>query len=167
MIYNALNPMKARSLVAGKHADGQGLWLVKRDQRAGKWILRITVDGRRREMGLGPWPDVSIAEARERAQLARRRVRDGADPIEERGDAKRRSRKLTVGQAIEGCFRARQAELKADGAAGRWMSPMTVHVIPKIGDKPIETVDQHLLKRLFDPIWHEKPDTARKGDEQD
>ena len=163
MIYNVLNPLKARNLVAGKYADGQGLWLVKRDQRAGKWILRLTIDGRRREMGLGPWPDVSIAEARERAQAARRRVRGGIDPIEERTAAQHRSKRLTIAEAIEGCFAAKQAELKSDGAAGRWMSPMTVHVIPAIGGRAIEDVDQHMLKRLLEPIWHEKPDTARKA----
>lgn len=163
VIYNALNTMKARNLVAGKYADGQGLWLIKRDRVAGKWILRLTIEGRRREMGLGPWPDVSIAEARERAHVARRRVRDGADPIEERSAARLRSKRLTVAEAIEGCFAARQAELKADGAAGRWLSPLSVHVIPAIGERAVEDVDQHMLKRLLEPLWHEKPDTARKA----
>lgn len=45
MIYNTLNPMKAKSLAAGKYADGQGLWLVKRSQQAGKWVLRLSVAG--------------------------------------------------------------------------------------------------------------------------
>lgn len=76
--------MKAKSLETGKYADGQGLWLVKRNKNAGKWILRITVFGKRREMGLGPWPDVSIAEARTRAAQARKTLRDGVDPIVER-----------------------------------------------------------------------------------
>ncbi|MFK7945735.1 MAG: tyrosine-type recombinase/integrase [Paracoccaceae bacterium] len=163
MIYNALNSMKARSLPAGKFADGQGLWLVKRDRMAGKWILRLTLDGRRREMGLGPWPDVSIAEARERAQAARRTVRDGNDPIEARNASMRKARRLTVAEAIESCFKARQAELKSDGAAGRWLSPLSVHVIPAIGDRAIEDVDQHMLTRLLEPIWHEKAHTARKA----
>ena len=51
MIYNTLNPMKAKSLAAGKYADGQELWLVKRSQQAGKWVLRLSVSGKRREMG--------------------------------------------------------------------------------------------------------------------
>ena len=104
MINNALNHAKARSLSEGKHSDGQGLWLVKRHKQAGKWMLRITVHGRRREMGLGPWPDVSIAEARERAADARRAVRDGVDPIVERARQKATSRKLTFKEAIQGCF---------------------------------------------------------------
>ena len=84
MIYNTLNQMKAKSLAAGKFADGQGLWLVKRSKTGGKWVLRVTIHGKRREMGLGPWPDVSIAEAREQAAEARRKLREGVDPIVER-----------------------------------------------------------------------------------
>jgi len=68
--------MTAKNLSAGKYADGQGLWFVKSTKERGKWVLRVVVDGRRREMGLGRWPDVSIAEARERAEAARRQVRD-------------------------------------------------------------------------------------------
>ena len=71
MLHNVLNQMKAKNLGSGKYSDGQGLWLVKRDKDAGKWILRAVIEGKRREMGLGRWPDVSIAEARERATAAR------------------------------------------------------------------------------------------------
>lgn len=163
MIYNALNQMKAKNLSAGKYADGQGLWLVKRSRIAGKWILRLAVNGKRREMGLGRWPDVSIAEAREKAETARRQLRDGEDPIQQRAALRQRVKRLTVEEAILSCFEARQAELKGDGKAGRWLSPLSVHIIPAIGSVAIEDVDQLLLKRVLDPIWHEKPDTARKA----
>ena len=63
----------------------------------------------------------------------------------------------------EAAFEARQAELKDDGKAGRWLSPLAVHIIPAIGSVAIEDVDQHLLKRVLELIWHEKPDTARKA----
>jgi hypothetical protein len=49
---NTLSHLHARNLVAGKYADGQGLWLVKRDSQMGKWVLRVVVGGKRREMGL-------------------------------------------------------------------------------------------------------------------
>ncbi len=161
--FNILTQMKAKSLGPGKHFDGQGLMLVKSRKEAGKWMLRLTVAGKRREMGLGRWPDVSIAEARQRASEARRQVRDGVDPIETRKAAQRREQRLSVADAIERCFAARQAELKNDGQAGRWLSPLLVHVVPKIGTTAIEDVDQHVLKKVLEPIWHEKPDTARKA----
>jgi integrase len=64
---------------------------------------------------------------------------------------------------VQGCFEARQAELKGDGKAGRWLSPLKAHVLPKIGTMAVEDVDQHELKRILEPIWHTKPDTARKA----
>ncbi|WP_338054575.1 tyrosine-type recombinase/integrase [Salipiger pentaromativorans] len=163
MIYNTLNPMKAKSLAAGKYADGQGLWLIKRSQQAGKWVLRLSVAGKRREMGLGPWPEVSLADARMKALQARATLRDGLDPVAVRQKERLSAKRLTVKEAVEGCFKARKAELKADGTAGRWMSPLALHVLPKIGALPVEDVDQHVLKRTLEPIWHKKADTARKA----
>ena len=155
--------MKAKSLGRGKHADGQGLWLFKARPDAGKWFLRLVVNGKRREMGLGRWPDVSLAEARQSASEARRKLRSGTDPIQERRQQKHQVERLTVAEAITGCYAAKQAEQKGDGKAGRWLSPLNVHVLPKIGTMPIEDIDQHELKRVLEPIWHEKPDTARKA----
>jgi integrase len=163
MKLNALSQMKARSLPQGKYADGQGLWLVKRQREHGKWVLRMSVYGNRREMGLGRWPDVSIAEARTRAEEARRTLRAGVDPIFERLKARRARKPLSLKEAIDSCFEARKAQLKDDGEAGRWMSPLSVHVIPKIGSYPVEQIDQHVLKELLSPVWHTKPEAAAKA----
>lgn len=160
---NALTAMQANALDQGKYADGQGLWLCKSRKDAGKWMLRLAIDGKRREMGLGRWPDVSIAEARERAAEARRMLRDGIDPILEREKLELRSDRLTLAQAVQACFEARQAELKGDGKAGRWLSPLNIHVLPKIGKLPIEDIDQHSIMQVLEPIWHMKADTARKA----
>lgn len=163
MLTNALGQLRTKNLGPGKHPDGQGLWLVKRSKDGGKWILRLSVRGKRREMGLGRWPDVTIAEARQRAAEARKTLRDGADPIFEREKAKFGTGRLTVAQAIASCFEARKAELKHDGEAGRWMSPLKVHIIPKIGRYPIEEVNQHVLKDALAPIWHKKTEAALKA----
>ena len=161
--HNVLTQLKARSLEKGKYADGKGLWLIKSRKEAGRWMLRIVVNGKRREMGLGPWPDVGISEARERASAARRRLRDGIDPIEERSKYQTPSNKTTLAEVVDLCFEARKAELKDDGKAGGWMSPLNIHVLPKIGNTPVDEVDQHILKEVMEPIWHTKSDTARKA----
>jgi integrase len=163
VLLNSLNQLKAKNLTSGKYADGQGLWLIKRDRHHGKWILRIMVSGKRREMGLGRWPDVSLAEARELAAEARKKLRLGTDPIVARAKTKIKPVRLTVSQAVDSCFEARKAELKADGEAGRWMSPLSSHILPLIGTTAIEDLDQHVLKRALEPIWHAKADTARKA----
>tara|TARA_R110002124_G_scaffold231235_5_gene396537 strand:- start:26133 stop:27272 length:1140 start_codon:yes stop_codon:yes gene_type:complete len=163
MKYNLLSQMKVRSLGAGKHNDGQGLYLVKKHRQGGKWIQRLSINGKRREMGLGRWPDVSIAEAREKAIEARSQLRSGNDPIVERDKLTRLISGTTVAEVIAGCFEARKAELKNDGIAGRWLSPLNVHIIPKIGKLPIEQLDQHELKSVMEPIWHDKPEAAAKA----
>ena len=155
--------MTAKNLGPGKHADGQGLWLVKRNHRAGKWILRIVTNGKRREMGLGRWPDVPIAEARDRASQARLQLRDGLDPVQERRQRRQKAHRVTLEEAVKGCFEARKAELKNDGKAGRWRSPLDIHVLPKIGQVPVEDIDQHHVKQVLEPIWHSKADTAAKA----
>jgi integrase len=161
--FNILNQMVARKLDQGKYADGQGLWLIKRDKTAGRWVLRLTRDGRRREMGLGRWPDVSIAEARAKAAEARSQWRDGIDPIEAKAKARNASRQLTVAEAIASCFESRKAELKGDGQAGRWLSPLAHHIIPRLGNVPIVELDQHMLKATLEPIWHARADAGAKA----
>lgn len=163
MLHNVLTQMRAKNLGEGKHPDGQGLWLVKRSQLAGKWILRIVVSGKRREMGLGRWPDVSISEARERAAAARKQVRDGIDPVLERTKRKHAPGAITLAETVQGCFEAKKAELKNEGANGRWLSSLNLYVLPKIGKLPVVDIDQHQLKATFEPIWQSKPEAARKA----
>ena len=163
MLYNALSQMKAKNLDAGKHADGQGLWLNKRSKIAGKWTLRLVIKGRRREMGLGRWPDVSIAEARERAALARNELRNGIDPIAARAQKQEAPAAVTLAEAAQGCFEAKKVELKNANARKRWLGLLEQHVLPRIGTTPIEKLDQHLIKKTLEPIWHIKAETARKS----
>ena len=160
---HALSALTAKNLDAGKHSDGEGLWLFKYEKSAGKWFIRLMINGKRREMGLGRWPDVSLAEAREHAANARRDVRFGKDPIEERKKQRQRLERLSVADAVQGCFEARQAELKGGGIAGRWMSPLSLHVLPKIGKAAVEDLDQHIIKSVLEPIWHSKASTAEKA----
>jgi len=161
--HSSLSHMQIKNAPEGKFADGQGLWLIKREKTCGKWVQRIFVQGKRREMGLGAWPEVSIVEARKRASEARMALRGSVDPIEARKQSRRVVHRLTVKDAIDSCFQARKAQLKGDGEAGRWMSPLTVHVIPKLGTLAVEELDQHTLKELLAPLWHTKPEAAVKA----
>ena len=70
----AINKLTVKGIAAappGKHGDGGGLWLIKRPDGGAQWMLRVTIHGKRREMGLGPYPSVGLAEARKRAEEAR------------------------------------------------------------------------------------------------
>jgi integrase len=60
-------------------------------------------------------------------------------------------------------FESRKAELKGDGKAGRWFSPLETHILPKLGKKPVAEVDQIDIRDTLKPIWHTKAETARKA----
>lgn len=162
---NRLTAKAVQALKKGKFCDGGGLWLSKADLRRGKWSFRFMLTGRAREMGLGPFPAVSLAEARRKAENARITLREGRDPILERERARREMRRglHLLEDVARDAFEARKAELKGDGVAGRWWSPLALHVLPRLGKVPIAEVDQLAVRDCLAPIWHEKGATAEKA----
>ncbi|WP_085821519.1 tyrosine-type recombinase/integrase [Ruegeria meonggei] len=162
---NRLSASFVKSAPVGKHCDGAGLWFIKRDDGGAQWMLRVTVHGRRREMGLGGYPTLSLASARSVAQRWRTVAAEGRDPVKEREAEARAARREDVSLAVltADAFEARKAELKGDGKAGRWLSPLNGHVLPKLGKVPITDIDQRDIRDTLAPIWHTKADTARKA----
>ncbi len=162
---NKLTAIQVKSLPPGKHCDGAGLWLHRRGDGGGQWFLRVTVHGRRREMGLGSASEVSLKEARESAFHWRSIARQGKDPIKEREKERRAAeRKLhCLHDVALDAFESRKAELKGDGKAGRWFSPLELHVLPKLGKVPVADISQIDIRDVLRPIWHTKSDTARKA----
>lgn len=85
-----LTALKVRSLTApGRYTDSRGLMLVIGKDGSRRWVLRVQRDKRRRDIGLGPVADVSLAEAREIATEMRRQIRQGIDPVAERQKARK------------------------------------------------------------------------------
>jgi integrase len=162
---NRLTAGFLKSPPVGKHCDGAGLWLVKRDDGGAQWVLRVTIHGRRREMGLGGYPSLGLAEARKLAERWRNVAAAGRDPVKEREAEERAARREDISLAIltADAFEARKAELKGDGIAGRWLSPLTLHVLPKLGKVPVTDLDQRDIRDTLAPLWHTKADTARKA----
>ncbi|MGA7982449.1 MAG: Arm DNA-binding domain-containing protein, partial [Chromatiaceae bacterium] len=76
-----LTALKVKTATTGKYEDGDGLRLVVTPTGAKKWVLRVTTHGKRREMGLGAYPTVSLKTARDKATKARQIVAEGGDPI--------------------------------------------------------------------------------------
>lgn len=164
----ATNRLTAKGIAnakPGKHADGGGLWFHRRDDGGAQWFLRYTLHGQRREMGLGAFPSVTLAEARRKAEDARAKVRDSVDPIRDRERQRREAvRNLHLFKDIaQDAFDSRKAELKGDGVAGRWFSPLELHVLPKLGKVPVADIDQIDIRDTLAPIWHSKAETARKA----
>lgn len=167
----ALNKLSAafvKHAAEGKHSDGGGLWLFQRADGGAQWILRVTVHGRRREMGLGSLMHVSLKEARQQADKWRALARQGKDPIKERERERREAERNMhlLGDIARDCFETRKAELKGDGKAGRWFSPLELHILPKLGKVPVAEIDQRDIRDALSPIWHTKAATAKKAIER-
>ena len=160
-----LSALAVKSLPAGKHEDGAGLRLVKREDGSGQWVFRYTCHGRRREMGLGSIQIISLKQAREKASEYRAMVANEVDPISarERQRADRRHGQNLLSNVACDAFDSHKASLKRDGAAGRWFSPLELHVLPKLGMTPIAEVTQRDIRDTLQPIWHEKASTAMKA----
>ncbi|GAA6176970.1 tyrosine-type recombinase/integrase [Sulfitobacter pacificus] len=162
---NKLSAQAVKTAETGKHSDGGGLWFAKASDGKAKWFLRVVVHGRRREMGLGAYPAVSLKDARLEAEKWRGVVRQGHDPIKHRDKLARdaaRNMHLLKDIALD-AFESRKAELKGDGTAGRWFSPLELHVLPKLGKVPVTDIDQRDIRDTLAPIWHEKASTAQKA----
>jgi integrase len=165
MAQNKLSAVQVRQSPAGKYGDGGGLWLIKTGTQTGSWMLRVSVGGRLRHMGLGSITDVSLAEARVVAAKWRAVARRGLDPIQERERERReaaRNRHLLADVAAD-TFETRKAELKGDGKAGRWISPLEIHVLPKLGQMSVADLDQIAIRDVLKPIWKSKAATAEKA----
>lgn len=170
----ALHKLKAsevKSPAPGKKSDGGGLWFHRRKDGGGQWFLRFTLHGVRHEMGLGKAKTkdgesgVTLTEARELAELCRFEVRQGKNPIKERERREAQARKNLhcLHDVALDAFESRKAELRGDGAAGRWFTPLVLHVLPRLGKTPVADIDQRDIRDTLAPIWHEKADTARKA----
>ena len=149
-----LTAAEMKSKEPGKYADGGGLWFHKRTDGGAQWVLRYTLFSRRHEMGLGPFADVPLKEARQEAERWRAVVRCGTDAIKERERQRREAeRNLHIlSEIAKEAFEARKAELKGDGKAGLWFSPLELHVLPKLGKMPVSQIHQRDIRDTLAPI---------------
>ena len=119
------------------------------------WTQRLTIDKRVTTVGLGRYPAVTLAEARRRAKDNWQAVEEGRDP---------RPRNMpTVGQAAEQVIEDRSGRWRPGGGTrARWERHLRKHVLPKIGGKRVGKVTNADMTACLEPIWHTKPETARK-----
>lgn len=150
-----------RMRIPGMYADGNGLYLHV--GLGGKsWIYRYQLNGRRRDMGLGPVDLVSLAAARDRVLDLRRAVRDGKDPLEERRQERasrrvERVRPMTFAEAAAAYIEAHEAGWSDKRS---WPGMMRLYVNPVIGDLPVAAVDLPAVLRVLEPIWSKKTASA-------
>ncbi len=148
--------------------DGGGLMMIKKGV-TGTWYFRYSHLGKRRDMGLGTWPDISLATAREARDKWAAVLAEGIDPISKREEdrlaeiAERDKEDPTFAEMVDVVFEQIKGRLRGGGVRGRWRSPLDIHVIPKIGRKRMSQITQMDIKDAIKPIWRKKHPTAEKA----
>lgn len=164
-----LNPKQVENLTEpGTYEDGDGLRLVVKPTGRKSWLLRFQLAGRRREMGLGSYPEVSLKNARLEASAKRRILIDGVDPL-----AARDQERLAQREALR-AQEARQLKFKtlateywvAHGGAWSdhwrkgWIRKLELYAFPQIGNLSAEQIDTGHVLKILQPIWATKTRTA-------
>ena len=165
---NKLSAVEVKSIdQKGMYHDGGGLYLQVSAGGAKSWIFRFMLDGRSREMGLGPVHAIPLADARKRAAECRRMRFDGVDPIEVRR-AEREQKKLDAAKSMtfDACaaayIDAHKAGWRNAKHSDQWSKTLGTYAGPVFGSLPVQAVDVGLLMKALEPIWQTKPETASR-----
>ena len=155
----ALSATRVKALKEpGRYSDGGGLHLYISKAGRKSWVLRITIDRRRRDIGLGAFSSVSLAKARENAGDHRAAVADGRDPLAD----KRAPAMPTFKEAAFAVHMANKPRWRNAKHIAGWMQSLERHAMPTLSNTPLDRVDRGEVLRVLTPIWAARPETARR-----
>lgn len=165
-----MTPVEIRHLTTpGMHFVGgvAGLALQVLPSGGRTWVLRMMIGKKRRDMGLGGFPDVPLSQARERAREAREKVRKGIDPIEEAKSARQalkaqQAAAMTFRQAAAAYIYAHRAGWRNAKHAQQFSNTLKQHAYPVMGDLDVAAVDLPHVLKVLEPIWTTKTETASR-----
>ncbi len=151
----------------GMHADGKGLYLRVASPTARSWVYRFMLNKVPHEMGFGPYPEISLQRAREKATEARRQKAEGHDPLAERAAARASLRAdatkaVTFKDAAERYIASHRAGWRNIKHAGQWEATLGTYAYPTIGALAVQAIDTGLVMKVLEPIWTTKPETASR-----
>ncbi len=152
-------------LATGKHHDGGNLGLYLRVEPNGKrfWVQRITVNRKRTEIGLGSYPMIPLADARAKAMANKRLAYDGGDPLAAKREARVAAKEaLTFSQAMEAYLAKKETEFSNDKHRKQWRATLDTYAVPVIGAKAVRDVTVQHIRRVLEPIWDTKTETASR-----
>ncbi|MDD5334477.1 MAG: integrase arm-type DNA-binding domain-containing protein [Rhodoferax sp.] len=160
-----INRLKAPGLVSVGGVPGLSFQITPTGARS--WILRVKIGTKRRDMGLGPFPGVTLAQAREKARQARETIDQGHDPILNRERARSELRAaqasaITFEDAADKFIQNKKAEWSNEKHASQWVATLETYAFPVSGKLHVQDVhDAHILK-ILEPIWATKTETATR-----
>lgn len=155
-----LTARQVATLAPGKYNDGGGLWLAVSRSGSRKWFLRVTVNGQRREMGLGSVTDTSLKEARDKAAQARQQAAQGIDPISARSQVE--STTPTFTQSAARFILTKRREWSNRKHARQWAATIRTYVKPVIGSKPVDAITTEDVLTILKPLWTTRTETAKR-----
>lgn len=165
-----LGPLAVSRLAApGLHFVGgvAGLALQINERGARSWILRVMIGDKRRDMGLGGFPDVSLGGAREAARAARAKIKEGIDPVAQARDARSAVKaKQAASKTFKFCalayIDAHEAGWRNAKHAQQWRNTLETYAYPRIGDLQVQDVGLTSILAVVEPIWKKKTETASR-----
>lgn len=144
----------------GRYIDGDGLMMEIAPGGSRSWKLRVRIDGKRRDFGLGSLSIVTLTEAREKAREYRRLIAQGIDPVAEK------KREKIVIRTFRAAAEQVHAEHKASWKNGKhqvqWITTLETYAYPFIGDRLVNDIEGPQIRKALLPIWLSKPETARR-----
>ena len=154
-----LTALEAKSIkVPGFYRAGNTLYLKVTRAGTKSWIQRLTIQGKRHDIGLGGYPQVSLARARTLAFQHRELAWAGEDPLAR----KRKANLPTFKEAAEKTFEANRARWRSEVTAKNWQQGMKKHVLPKLGGLRVDKIGREQVLQVLTPIWTQIPEVARK-----
>ena len=158
-----------RIKLEGYHHVGGVAGLVLQVTKSGtkSWLMRVLVGGKRREIGLGGYPDVTLAGAREKGREMREKIAQGIDPVAERQAARNAlaaavASAMTFQQAAEKYIATNESGWKSSKHAAQWASTLTTYAYPKIGKLPVSAIETAHVVGIIEPMWAERTETASR-----
>lgn len=144
-----------------------GLSLQITPSGARSWLLRVRIGNKRREIGLGGYPDVTLAQARDRARETKDKIRNGIDPVEERKAARAalvtaQRRGLSFDDAVDRYLAAKLDAHKNPKHRQQWRNTLTQYALPELGPMMVQDITVQDVLRVLEPIWRDKTETASR-----
>lgn len=153
----------------GTHSVGgvAGLYFQVSSPTAKSWLLRAMIGKRRRWIGLGPYPEVSLANARDLAREMRQKIKAGIDPIEERRALKQKlaneqASRVTFSEAAAKYLTSKKHEFKNAKHFKQWETTLETYANPFIGDLPVSEIQLSHIIQILESIWLTKTETAKR-----
>jgi integrase len=151
----------------GVYGDGDNLYLQVRGPKSKSWILRYTIAGKPKYLGLGSLRKLPLAKARVKARGAIAQLGEDIDPLEAKREAKQQrileeARRITFGECAHAYIAAHQATWRNKQHCQQWGSSLARFVLPMIGALPVGSIDTALVLKVIEPMWAKTPETGSR-----